>query len=123
MKGKINSVFLLLLSFAIYDKLVKYTTEFPVNLVVFYYVSFYSFVIYTIYKMYNEAVLNFDKSILFILACPFSLRLFLNLAAINKTRDQYNDLVSNEFIDFFTWGFLIIGVISMLWAKYTQSQR
>ena len=115
---KIISVFLLLLAFAVYDTLIKRIGGFPVNLVVFFYCSIYGFVVFTIYSI--EVRSKFDKKVLTILSLPFLLRIVLNLLAIGKDRQEYNNLVSNEYIDYVTWMSLSLLLILALWQKFIQ---
>ena len=118
---KIISIFLLLLSFAVYDTLIKRIGGFPVNLVVFFYCSIYGFVIFMIYAI--EVRNKFDKKVLTILSLPFMLRIVLNLLAIGKDRQGYNNLVSNEYIDYVTWITIVVLLILLLWEKYITSHR
>ena len=115
---KLISVFLLLLCFAIYDTLIKRIGGFPVNLVVLFYCSIYVFVVFTIYAI--EVRSKFDKKVLIILSLPFILRIVLNLLAIGKSRQEYNNLVSNEYIDYVSWMSLSILLILVLWQKFIQ---
>ena len=115
---KIIAVFALLFCFALYDNLVKKSVGFPVNLVVFFYVSLYSFIVYVIYIFYQETINKFDKKVLIVGASPFLLRICLNLLSINRDRDIYNNLVSNEYIDYFSWLALIVILITISWRKF-----
>ena len=119
MNKKLGSVFLLLLSLAIFDNLVKKTTEFSVNLDVQYHSSWFIFALYATYTAHREVRNKFDKAILKILAIPFLLRLGLNLSAINQSYEVYTNRVSNEYIDLVTWIFLAIGLLILVkWKRY-----
>jgi len=120
MNSKIISLYILLSCFAIYDKAVKIIAVWNTNIVVFFYVSFYSFILFVMYKWYNEARLSIDRTIIIILSLPFILRIVLNLLSIGRSRAQYNSLVSNEIIDISTWGFLAVILTVILWKKYIQ---
>ena len=115
---KVASIFLLLLCFAIYDSLIKSIGGFPVNLVIFFYCSIYMFVVFMIYTI--EVRSKFDKKVLMILSLPFLLRIVLNLLAIGKTRHEYNDLVSNAYIDYVSWMTLSVLIILVLWQRFIQ---
>ena len=115
-RKKIISVFSLLLCFAIYDTLIKRIDGFPVGLVVFFYCAIYCFILFTIYAI--EVQNRFDKKVLTILSLPFILRIVLNLLAIGKDRQGYNNLVSNEYIDHMTWLTIVILLILLLWERF-----
>jgi hypothetical protein len=120
MTKKINAIFLLLLSLAIFDKLVKGITEFSINLDVQYHGSWMLFVVFVIWLFYKEARNKLDKAVLITLSLPFILRIFLNLLAINKDYKTYTSLVSNEYIDRFTWMSLACLLILIAWRKYQE---
>ncbi len=118
MATKIVSFFILLLSFAVYDK--YGTIEWNTNFVVLYYVVFYGFVVFWIWETYKSARNKLDRSILIVLSLPFVLRIFLNLLAVGRDRDIYNSLVSNQYIDLLTWVTLMVFLTMILWGKYIR---
>ncbi len=117
------SFFLLLLSFALYDTLVKGAEEFPVNLVVFFYCSVYLFILYTIWLVYQETKDFLTRIVLGVLMAPFVLRIGLNLVALVGSRNQYNQLVSNKYLDIASWLILIAVLITVLCANYIVLRR
>jgi hypothetical protein len=115
---KIIAIFGLLLCWAVYDKLVKGADSFPVNLVVFFFCSIYCFILFVLWDWRKKEGNEFDKTVLIIASLPVMLRIVLNLLAINQDRDVYNSLVSNEYIDYFSWLTLIIILIIASWRKF-----
>lgn len=115
---RIISVFALLLCFALYDTLVKKAQGFPVNLVAFFYCSLYCFIAFVLWDWRKSERNKFDRKILTVAILPFLLRIILNLLSINQSREVYNNLVSNQYIDYFSWITLMGILIIMLWQKY-----
>ena len=60
---------------------------------------------------------KFDRRVLLVATLPIILRISLNLLAINETKAVYNQLNSNEYIDYFTWLALFVALIILLWQK------
>ena len=118
MKIKVLSVFILLLSFAVYDK--YGTSEWNTNLVVMYYVIFHGFAVFWIWEIYKSTRNKLDRAVLIVLSLPFFLRIILTLLAIGKSRDEYNGLVSNSIIDYVTWIALACLLILIVWRKYQE---
>ena len=114
MKKKILAIYLLLLSWAVYDSLIKLIDGFPVNLVIFFYVSFYLFALFWIYTTWKEVRHKKDKRILAALSLPLVMRVILNIFAVGKDRAGYNALVSNHYIDTVTWTTLVIVLVIVL---------
>jgi len=122
--NRITSVFALLLAFAIFDTCVKNTSgQFPVNLVVFFYVSVYGFILFAIHNYRKQAANKFDRKILLFAAIPFVIRIALNLISIGSNYATYDSIVSNAYIDYMTWLILFIMTSITLWQKYTASRH
>lgn len=116
---KILAAFLLIFSWAVYDSLIKIIEGFPVNLVIFFYLCFYGFVLFVFWIWAKESRLKVDKRTLYALAMPVLLRFLLNLYAINIERSEYNNIVSNHVIDKVTWIFLAIAIFILIkWKRY-----
>ena len=111
---KILAAFLLIFSWAVYDSLIKIIEGFPVNLVIFFYLCFYGFVLFVFWIWAKELRLKVDKKILVALSMPVLLRIVLNLYAINTERSEYNDIVSNHLIDKATWISLAIAIFILI---------
>lgn len=121
MKWKVFSFYILILSWALYDRLVIYGWN--TNLVVFYYSTFYLFILFWMYQTF-KMIKNVRESIYFlVLAWPVFFRLILTLLSINHTREQYNNLVNNQYLDFATWGILIIFLINQTWKKLQRLRQ
>ena len=110
-------LFLILLSLSIFDKAVKYTDEFSVNLSVQYNGSWMLFAVLVAYIGYSATRKKWEKRLLIILAMPFLLRFGLNLVAINNSYDMYSRIVNNDYIDVFTWLFLVGALVILLCIK------
>ncbi len=118
---KILAAFLLILSWAVYDSLIKIIEGFPVNLVIFFYLCFYGFALFVFWIWAKESRLKIEKRTLYALAMPVLLRILLNLYAINTERSEYNDIVSNHLIDKATWIFLVISLMLIIkWKRRTS---
>ncbi len=116
-KKIIIALFLILLSLAIFDKAVKYTNEFSVNLSVLYNGSWMLFAAIIAYIGYSATRKKWEKWLLIILAMPFLLRAGLNLIAINTRYNLYSKIVNNNYVDLFTWLFLVVALIIFLCSR------
>lgn len=118
---RITTFFLLILSWAIYDKFG--VPDWSTNWVVFFFTSFYGFALYWLFETWNLAKGWLYKAVLLAIFFAISARLLPQLLSIGKSRGEYNQLVSNQVTDFVTWLILLLMLISVLWAKYIRSSR
>ena len=92
-------------------------------MVIMYQIVFYGFILFWMYEQFKISKVKFDKVALVVLSFPVLIRFVLELSAIGMTRQEYYLRTSNEYIDFITWGFLIVLLTIALWARFIQLRR
>ena len=112
-----------MVSHSIFDTEVKKVDVFSVNLDVLYHGSWFAFALFWWYMTWKEVRLKFDKSMLIIILMYLSVRFILNLLSINEDYEVYSNLVSNEYIDKFTWILIAILILIKLWEKFIVSRQ
>ena len=117
---KIISYYLLFFCLASFDVAVKHAKVFPVNWVVFYYVAIFGFLSFRIILDSFETKNKFQRLILWgLVTLPIG-RVFLNIFAINQSREGYNAITSNLYVDVLQWLILIVSLIIISWVNSTR---
>lgn len=131
----ILALFGLLTSLSIYDaaiRLYKHYTGilYSVNLSVLYYVSIYGFMVVIALIVRKYAYHKMDRLVALCFALVFAFRVVLHLSVIpiryitgNMEWSLYNNITSNIYVDYVTWGSLVIALIIVLCQKGRISQE
>jgi hypothetical protein len=85
-----------------------------VNLSIFFFVSLYSYVLFTILQNNNKIITKQEKKYLKVIAIYWGLLIVLNLLCINQSWSFYNSITVNYVIDILLGGLLLCILILRL---------